>query len=136
MKEKYDTRPGRALGNNGFRANSELDVLKDIARRLKELVNTQSSGGGGGGVGASYNNEEEILLKTPTSYVISAGSVHSYAVMVEDGAAISTIQVGSGSVNEIKKGYIKSVEFSTANTQSVSINCVGDNVIRIVKIKA
>lgn len=38
MKEKYDTKPGRALGSNGFRGNSELDILKDIARRLKELT--------------------------------------------------------------------------------------------------
>ena len=48
MKEKHDTRPGRALGSNGFRGNSELDILKDIARRLKELNNKDFNSGSSG----------------------------------------------------------------------------------------
>ena len=32
----YDTRPGRGLNSNGYRTGKELDVQKDINRRLKE----------------------------------------------------------------------------------------------------
>lgn len=62
MKEKYDTRPGRALGNNGFRGNSELDILKDIARRLKELNNQNfgSGSGSGGDVCCPETNEHLV----------------------------------------------------------------------------
>jgi hypothetical protein len=31
-----DNKPGRGLGSQGYRGNSELDVQKDINRRLKE----------------------------------------------------------------------------------------------------
>lgn len=31
-----DNKPGRGLGSQGYRGNNELDVQKDINRRLKE----------------------------------------------------------------------------------------------------
>mgnify|MGYP000095985594 CR=1 FL=1 len=31
-----DNKPGRGLGSQGYKGNSELDVQKDINRRLKE----------------------------------------------------------------------------------------------------